>query len=130
MSFKSRITKVDVLRTLRTNLANHIEIYEEAVVGYCKRASQLMADFKKKLDACEPIRLNIPNHINYPESHAEDYERVLRMIELHKDGSIELDENSYNCYMEDNWQWQRRWLSSNSSYSVKAGHYSASKHWG
>ena len=62
------------------------------------------------------VQVSLPQ----PENHTKDYDRVIKMLEMCVNDTVELDEHTFQCYVMDDWTWKRSFLASNSNYSGKA----------
>lgn len=56
-----------------------------------------------------------------PQDHTPDYDRVIAMLEMSVDTVIELDADSFDNYVMDNWAWRANALATNTMYAAKAG---------
>jgi len=112
------VNKIALRKAVQENRDEHRKIFEEAVVGYKKRAVELLEDHIKRIEKgkIERIAVSLP----VPEDHTHDYDRVLKMLDMSVAEEIELDEHRFAQYVMDDWQWQRQFLSDSSAYSVRA----------
>lgn len=116
---KMTFEKQEVIRKLRENLAEHRNIFEEAVEGYRKEALEQLNDAVKRLREGEgPVQVKV--YLTAPENHEGDYKAVLSMLETSTDAEVVFDDDQYRCYMLDEWDWQRHFLSSTAAYSMTA----------
>lgn len=109
--------KTDVLKeTLIKNKENHTKQFEEAWEGYCKFAAK---ELEKRLEAAKERKsFQIYIEVSVPENHTEDYERAIKMLDLHVEDTISLDSNEYTQYFEDKWRWSGKFQSDNATYSA------------
>lgn len=117
---------VDILEALRTNREAHIEMYEEAVEGYRERCEEELIN---RLEKVRDGKLtNLAFNLQPPKSHVKDFDRLIRMFEMTTEHEIALSEGQFKCYVENEWDWSRNWVLSNSSYSstiaIEAANYS------
>ena len=111
------INKAKLLEILRENKAKHVEVFEEAMRGWRQHALEALAEREKLLRSGrlpKAITISLPA----PENHAKDYDRVIGMLELHLGETFTLPEQEYSWYVDDNWDWKRRWTTSNSGYAA------------
>lgn len=116
MDFITKMNKSVVLETLKTNLEAHKAIFHEAVEIYRVKVA---ADLHEKLDliqAGKPIQHYIS--LPVPEEHTDDYETVIAMLEAHVDDVVELSQEDYRTYIQNNWAWQRNFLANTTSYTT------------
>ena len=123
---KIKVDKDALLITLRANLERHDQIVKEARQAYCKKAREQL---ENKIDELAKGKCSsLAFRLLPPESHADDYKRAIKMLEMSSDDEIVLDAETFQCFVEDNWNWMRVWLSSNSSSSSIASSYSSAKY--
>lgn len=111
------VSKAQLLDILRANRAKHQEVFEEAVRGWHDHALKMLAGKEKEIRSGRlprAITISLPA----PENHVRDYDRVIRMLEMHLEDQYTLTEQEFSWYVEDNWDWKRRWTVSNSGYAA------------
>lgn len=112
---KVTVSKNELLAAMRANLTKHEAEYKEAIEGY---KAAVIARLKKMLacaEAGKPVEEKIG--LPAPESHTEDYERVIRMLEMSKAEEISITENQFSQYVLDKWNWQRAFKALSTQYS-------------
>jgi hypothetical protein len=113
-----RFDKLFIIQRLRENRKKHEEIYAEAVVGYQKKAITMLEERLEKVKANPLEHTSVP--LSVPQNHLKEYDRTILMVDQCLDVELELDEQEYSQYIQDNWTWTRTFLSSNSGYSSMA----------
>lgn len=127
----------DLLSALKKNRANHLSIYQEARQGYLRDArkamgvrSRAMKAALDKLEAGEALSTSeLPNmefQVEPPSIHLETYDSIIGMLEMSTQDTITLNSGDYEKFVNDRWDWQMRWLLSNSLRSVAAADYAKS----
>lgn len=130
-----RINKDKLIKIVRENREAHVSEYLEVIDGYWEALQQA---FQEHTDAILNHRTDMiakgPDALtewgrgpsNYmrdtppkPELHVQEYDEVLEMLEMSEDEVIELDRDSFNNYVRDDWSWSRDFRLSASNY--KAG---------
>lgn len=113
-----KVKKTDLLVKLRENLKEHQAIFDEAVVGYKSRAVELLEDHiaRIKRGKLERVHVMLP----VPENHKSDYERVIAMLEMSVDDTIEIPESEFQAYVMDDWAWKQQFLTASAEYSSMA----------
>jgi hypothetical protein len=48
------------------------------------------------------------------------------MLKMSMDSTVEIDNQAYDAYVEDEWQWKRNFRVMNSMYETKAATFAAS----
>jgi len=110
--------KADILLKLKSGREEHLASVQEAQKGYREK---LIAMLEERLsDAKEGRKVRLPIHMHLPESHVEDYDRVIAMLEMCTETELELNEMEFRCWVLGEWQWGGRFLQANSAYSALA----------
>ena len=115
LTFKKEV----VIEALSKNLAEHQEIYAEAVTGYREHAYEKLALAHNALEEGEgavPINVNL----EVPCSHAEDYKTAQAMLDVCEEEEVTFTQSQFQCYMLDKWGWQTGFLDCVSGYSMTA----------
>lgn len=110
-----RFDKMFVSARLKENRETHEKIYKEAVEGYQKKAIELVTEKLEKLKT-NPVESTYI-HLTIPSNHLKEYDRAILMVDQSLDIEVELSEEDYSKYIQDNWTWTRDFYTSNSSYS-------------
>lgn len=107
---------VNYLTTIvNDNLSSHKKDYETALEGYFKELQTLMSERLEKVVRREKVDHHFRD-INKPESHAEEYETLIKMLKMHTSPTITIDDVDYRHYVEDKWDWKQSWYTRNSKY--------------
>lgn len=133
--------KQEVIGKLRENLAKHRNEYDEALKAWRALANEHLLKVSEELIAVAarakaeteaPIGSFNPD-IPYkaaaldlrfsfqnpkPESHESDYERAINRLNMSSDDFVELDEDEFRQYIEDDWDWSEVEFEKLSNYST------------
>ena len=110
--------KQSVLETLRKNRDSHKTMVIEARTGYVEKAR---AALEKKLAAVKEGKIvALSFTLKPPLDYSAVYDTAIKMLEMHSGASITLDATLVHNLIEDNWDWTREFLVSNSAYSASA----------
>lgn len=112
------IEKSELLAILKANRDAHQGIFQEAVRGYRDHALRVLEEHitRIKSGSRERVYVSLPE----PEEHTREYDRAIRMVELHTGDTVTLSEADCASYVMDDWAWKRQFLTSNSTYSASA----------
>ena len=112
------VNVVDLKGKLKENRSKHRAIFEEAVEGYRKAAVELLEAHiaRIKNGKLERVMVQLP----LPEDHTLDYDRVLAMLDMHIEDTIDVEEHDFQSYVLDDWTWKRQFLTSSADYSPTA----------
>lgn len=110
---------VDELREIvQENREEHIQTFEEAKENFRDHVVDELHDKINRAQNAEEID-DIPSYISFdqPEEHTEDYDRVLRMLELTTEDEVTLTRKEFTRYVLDDWGWKDKWESNTVSYT-------------
>lgn len=104
----------ELLTILKKNRELHEEIFVAAQKIY---RSEVIRKLDQALQSAKDGK-DFPSYISIPapENHSKDYDRVIRMLELSVDDTVELAENEVEVYVMDKWSWSHNWAASNMAY--------------
>jgi hypothetical protein len=110
-----KVKKTELLDVLRKNREAHRDIFEKACVGYRKVAVEELERSLADARAGRKIRQNLA--LIEPMDQTKDYDRAIRMLEMSIEDTIELDEQQFAQYVQDDWRWKEQFTASNSRYT-------------
>ncbi len=111
-----KVNRDELKAILATNRVTHLADHEEAVAGY-KEA--LEAALVQKLDWLRNAKTLPSQHFEklpIPSSHEDDYERVIRMLDLSTENEIELSAQEFTQYVLDDWGWKQAFNATTMNY--------------
>jgi len=101
-----RVEKGKLINILKTNRQLHIDEYQKAEDEFRMAG---IAALEEKLDeftkANNDTALSIHIPLSAPESHEQDYDDAIEMLNVSCDETIELDEHEAQNLIMDNWNW-------------------------
>jgi hypothetical protein len=112
------VDKTKLIEIMKENHGKHHDIVVEAQAGFRAKVIERLDEMLGQ--ARDGKRIDIAVGLVVPEDHTDDYDRVIGMLELDIEETVELEESEYRQYVEDKWQWQRSFNASNSYYSRTA----------
>lgn len=98
------------------NLEAHVEKYQEALAGYRIALLGKLAKLTRLVDEGEDIDLYID--LVKPESHADEYESVIAMLDMSIDSTTTLTMMEFRQYVEDKWSWKQQFQATAAFYSA------------
>jgi hypothetical protein len=117
------VRRLELITILETNMAKHAAEYSEAMVNYRKAVIVDLQEALAKANDEEQDISKVSVQFIPPVSHEAEYSRVIKMLKLSVDDSIEIDNQAYDAYVEDEWQWKKNFSVMNSIYATKAATY-------
>jgi hypothetical protein len=124
IDMSTTVGRLDLLVTLGQNRETHKKIFEEALGGYKKEMIRLLCKMLKDVRKGKRVRhmINLP----IPQNMTDQYDTVMKMLEMGTQDEVKLSSNDFRCFVEDKWDWKQTFLLSNSRYSNTAQIMSAS----
>jgi hypothetical protein len=111
-----KIKKENLLSAVRANRTTHRDEFIEAQAGFRTR---VIEELDRRLqDARDGKKVNLMISMPEPQDHTEDYDRVIRMLEMSVDEEVKLSASEFDQYVMDNWQWARAAKLVNASYTA------------
>lgn len=111
------VNKTELLEILNKNRADHRKIFEEALAGWLKETQAELAQWTERLKKGERKSVTIIKGV--PTDHTKDYDRAIGMVKMAIGDTIVLSEQDYAQYVDDEWGWQKTFLSN--SYGSDLG---------
>lgn len=113
-----KVERMQLLTAIQGNRDAHRDLFIKAQKGYremmIEELDRMLKDAKEGL----PIRRAVA--LVEPQDHTEDYDRVIRMLEMSVDKEIEIDASSFDQYVRDRWSWKQFADSTNTLYAARA----------
>lgn len=111
------VVDVNQLRlVLVANRENHRSKFLKAQEGYRARA---VYELDKALeDARKGNKIRLYITLPEPEDHTEDYDREIRMLEMHQENTVKIRAQLFDQIVMDNWGWSKAFNATNSAYGV------------
>jgi alpha-D-ribose 1-methylphosphonate 5-triphosphate diphosphatase PhnM len=114
-----RVNVKDLTDRIQENRDKHREEFEKAIVGFKIEAEEAL---EKALDrARKGLVQNVYVSLTMPQDHTPDYDRVLTMLKMTVDDTLELTETDAARYVLDDWEWKQQWVTANASYLATSG---------
>lgn len=110
------VVKADLLAKLVSNRAEHEAAYEEAAAGYRAKAVETLRTRADGIEAGGKIDLSF--QLPKPESHLDDYDEAIAMVEWHDDDYMDLDYGTFRNWVLNKWHWDKAFIATNSTYNV------------
>lgn len=111
------VARKELLDKIKENAKTHKEEYNAAFVEYRKDAIEKLQAQLDKAQKGEAFLTHIA--LPTPENHSKDYERVISMLKMSVDETVELDAHAFDQYVLDNWSWKHTFAATNAMYTSK-----------
>lgn len=108
-----KVNKSNLIEKIKENQANHIIEYTKAVIAYKAEAKKQLAELQEKLsDGVLKLNLNLTEPVNC----AKNYESIIDMFEWEVEDEVELSQDEFKEYVQDETQFARMAKLSNQAY--------------
>ena len=93
--------------------------------AFCYDKTKLRAGQKKQTNSFENLNANLNFNnsfgLAYPQNHADDYSKVIRMAELSVHNEFKLSSTEFDCYVLNRWAWKDMFKTTALSYIGNLG---------
>jgi hypothetical protein len=110
------VDKTELLGVLRANRARHRDAFLKAQQGFRERA---IAELDRSLaDARAGNDVRLVVRLPEPQDHTEDYDREIRMLEMHQEPTVRIRASLFDQIVMDRWGWTAAFNATNSAYQA------------
>jgi hypothetical protein len=109
-----KVKKEKLIEQIRKNKENHIKEYDKAIVAYKEEA---LKQLKKQIERVEEGALDAKLELITPINNAENYDKIIEMFEWEVEEVVELEQNEFNEYVQDETEFAMQAKFSNTFYS-------------
>jgi hypothetical protein len=109
------IRKTALLAVLKTNRARHRDIFLKAQDGFRARVIEELDRRLAEARAGHHVDLSI--RLPEPQDHTEDYDREIRMLEMHTGDAVTIGAHLFDQIVMDRWGWSAAFNATNSAYT-------------
>lgn len=104
---KIKVSKAELADVVGRNYKKHLDDYREACEGYRLKLLADLATLLSDLQIGKDIDLALRQvaRLPRPQSHGSEYSRVIRMLGMHTGDTLEMSEDQFRNYVEDDWSW-------------------------
>lgn len=115
------VNKADLEQALRVNRDEHVTIYQKALEAYKVKVRAWLEDNLAYIEAGEFDKVRRTCPYPTPEEHTEDFQRVIDMLGWDIHTTYELNERDFQCYVQNEWDWNRSFMANTAAYLVTEG---------
>jgi len=107
------VDKSELIAKIKENKENHIKGYKKAITAYRKEALRQLSDLTNKVKEGDmAVRLNLTT----PIDNSNNYDKIIEMFEWDVNSEVELEQNEFNEYVQDETTFAQQALMSNTMY--------------
>jgi hypothetical protein len=111
-----RVNKQQLIDKIKENKKNHVEEYAKAVIAYKEEALRQLAELTEKVNNGE---LGVALNLITPIDNSVNYDKIVEMFEWEVEEIVELEQNEFLEYVQDETEFARSAKFSNTMYFVK-----------
>lgn len=112
-----KMEKEKLLSILKTNREQHETDFKKAIVIWQGKMAESLRETAKLVEEGKKVDLHHAIHsYPMPMNMTATYDRLIKMLEHTTEETIELDENQYSQFVEDEWHWSAQTRAINSTY--------------
>jgi len=109
-----KVNKDKLIEQIKLNKENHIKEYDKAIIAYKEEAlKQLTAQISRVDEGALDAKLDLITPIN----NAENYDKIIEMFEWEVEDKVDLEQNEFNEYVQDETEFAMQAKFSNTFYS-------------
>lgn len=108
------VSKDELLKVLKANRDQHRETFLQAQEGFRARAIAELDRSLADARAGNDVRLSV--NLPRPEDHTADYDREIRMLEMHQHDQVMIRAQLSGQIVMDRWGWSATFNATNSAY--------------
>jgi hypothetical protein len=113
---KIKVNKTELINKIKENKKNHIEEYNKAVIAYKEEALRQLNDLTQKVNNGD---LSIQLDLVSPVNNSDNYEKIIEMFEWEVEKVVELEQQEFIEYVQDETQFALTAKMSNTTYFVQ-----------
>lgn len=114
---KVKVNKQELLTVIRENRTKHIAEYDSASKIFIQDAIEKL---QAMLDTAKTKNKIIQSlGLTEPQSYVSSYDTAIKMLEMSTDDIIELSQQEFVQYVEDQWGWKQSFSTVTSTYNNK-----------
>ena len=108
-----KVNKAKLIEKIKENKEAHIIAYGKAVIAYKKEALKQLSELTKLAnDGNMTLKLNLTT----PVDNRKNYDKIIDMFNWEVESEVELEQQEFNEYVQDETEFARHALMSNSMY--------------
>ncbi len=111
-----KVKKQELIDRIKANKNKHIELYEKAVIAYKKEALEQLDNLTGDVEnGVLDIKLNLVTPIN----NEQNYDDIIEMFEWDVEEIVDIGQNEFREYVQDETDFAQQAMFSNMIYSAK-----------
>lgn len=113
----TKVDKTELLEIVRKNRKKHEKEYKKARKKWVTEATFALQEAATKAEEDGEITMFPLNELPKPEHYLNDFDQVIRRLELEVENEVELDDRQFNAWVLNHWDWSRAFVANTSLYN-------------
>jgi hypothetical protein len=110
------VNKAKLIEQIKLNKENHIKEYEKAIVAYKEEA---LRQLNEQIQKVQEGSLNAKLELITPINNAVNYDKIIEMFEWEVNDVVELEQQEFNEYVQDETEFAQQAKFSNMFYTER-----------
>jgi hypothetical protein len=115
-----KVKKANLIEVMKKNRSEHRDTFLKAQEKFREAVITVLDEELKRARNNLPFVLARFTALVQPTDHTDDYDRIIGMLEMHVGDEIELIQQEYKCWVEDDWGWSSDFANEVSNYGVSS----------
>ena len=112
-----QMPKSALIDRINENKVKHVDTYKAALETYKVRCIEVVEKMLLDVKAFKDVDKLALQRLPTPETHEDDYDVALQMLELEEREIVTLTQEEFKQYYLDEWHWQRSFYANTASYT-------------
>jgi hypothetical protein len=110
------VRKDELVEIVQKNRQQHGEVFEKAYAKFMQAVERELELRLHRIRRGKNVDLLI--RLPEPRNMTESYDRALQMLEMETRDEVELSEQEFQQFVQDDWTWKREFATTASVYGV------------
>ena len=110
------VRKEELVEILLKNRERHGDVFEKSYKKFMRAVEEELEARLGRIRRGKSVNLHI--RLPEPRDMTDTYDRALQMLEMETREEIELSEQEFQQFVQDDWSWKREFVSTASTYGV------------
>lgn len=112
-----KINRLELLGIVKENATKHVAAYDEAVTDYKALVLKIMQNNLKLAKTGDLVEFTKIKAVpQAPQNYASSYTRAIRMLELSVEEVIDIEQDTFNQLVLDEWVWKHNFVATSAMY--------------
>jgi len=115
-----KVKKAELIEAMEKNRKEHRATFLEAQGKFRTEVIKVLDEELQAAKVGRPFVLARITALVQPSDHTDDYDRIIGMLKMDTSDTVELIQQEYKCWVEDDWGWMGQFANEVSNYGVSS----------